>query len=97
MKYSKFIGNNIEISSSRAHKGEVCIWQRRFWEHQIRDEKDLQWYVDYIHYNPVKHCIVRQVEDWLWSTYHKFVKEGFYGKPNDFKYVTNIKSDDFGE
>ncbi|CAG0911432.1 unnamed protein product, partial [Cyprideis torosa] len=36
-------------------KGEIDLWQRRYWEHQIRDERDLQTHVDYIHYNPVKH------------------------------------------
>jgi putative transposase len=97
MKYSKLNGKNIAISPSRALKGEVCIWQRRFWEHQIRDEKDLQRHIDYIHYNPVKHGLVRQVEDWPWSTYHKFAREGFYGREKDFTDVTDIKSDDFGE
>jgi putative transposase len=97
MKYSKLIGNNIEVSPSRTCKGEVCIWQRRFWEHQIRDEKDLQRHVDYIHYNPVKHNLIQKVEDWPWSTYHKFVMGGFYGQPDDFMDVTNIKLNEFGE
>lgn len=85
------------MSSSRARKGEVAIWQRRFWEHQIRDENDLQRHVDYVHYNPVKHGLVQDVEDWPWTTYHKYLKEGFYGRMNDFRNVTNIDSDGFGE
>jgi putative transposase len=97
IQYLKLSGRNVIITQSRARKGEVCIWQRRFWEHQIRDEKDLQRHVDYIHYNPVKHGLVRQVEDWPWSTYHKFVKDGFYGRPSDFVDVTNINTVDFGE
>jgi putative transposase len=59
--------------------GETTIWQRRFWEHQIRNEDDLQRHIDYIHYNPVKHGLVEKIEDWPWSTYHKFVQSGFYG------------------
>jgi putative transposase len=81
----------------RANKGEVCIWQKRFWEHQIRDERDLQRHIDYIHYNPVKHGLVKSVDDWLWSTYHQFVKEGFYGRINDFENVTSANICDFGE
>jgi len=58
--------------------GEAAIWQRRFWEHQIRNEDDLQRHIDYIHYNPIKHGLVEKIEDWPWSTYHKFVQSGFY-------------------
>jgi putative transposase len=90
-------GQRREVSSSRARKGEVAIWQRRFWEHQIRDENDLQRHVDYIHYNPVKHGLVTHVEDWPRSTYHKFVKEGFYGRANDFENVMKIGEQGFGE
>ena len=56
------------VPLSRLRKGEVCIWQRRFWEHQIRDEHDLQNHIDYIHYNPLKHGMVQHVKDWQWST-----------------------------
>ena len=74
-------------STSRMRTGEAAVWQRRFWEHQIRDENDLQKHIDYIHYNPVKHGLVEKIEDWPWSTYHKFVQRGFYGKIklNDMK------------
>jgi len=44
-----------QLSRHRAHKGERGIWQRRFWEHTIRDERDLQRHIDYVHYNPIKH------------------------------------------
>ena len=63
---------------SREKKRERGVWQRRFWEHQIRDKDDLHKHVDYIHYNPVKHGLANAVEDWPWSTYHRFVREGFY-------------------
>ena len=85
------------VCPSRARKGEVYIWQRRFWERQIRDERDLQRHVDYIHYNPVKHGLVQQIEKWPWSTYHKYAREGFYGRTNDFENVTDIGTEEFGE
>ena len=95
--YLNLGGKRREVSPSRARKGEVAIWQRRFWEHQIRDENDLQRHVDYIHYNPVKHGLVQHLEDWPWSTYHKYSKEGFYGRVNDFENATNISTQSFGE
>jgi putative transposase len=52
------------------------IWQRRYWEHQIRDETDWQAYVDYIHFNPVKHGYVQRVSEWLFSSFHHYVHQG---------------------
>lgn len=63
---------------SRLQKGEREIWQRRFWEHVIRDEKDLTRHVEYIHYNPVKHGFVKSPIDWPYSSFKKYVQEGFY-------------------
>jgi putative transposase len=65
-------------NANRRRRRESGIWQRRFWEHQIRDENDLQKHVDYTHYNPVKHGLVDNVADWQWSTYHSYVKAGWY-------------------
>ena len=62
-------------SESKARKREKGIWQRRFWEHQIRDDRDLQVHVDYIHFNPVKHGLVAQVCDWPHSSFHRFVDD----------------------
>lgn len=76
-RYLKAGGLEPGQSMSREKKQERGIWQRRFWEHRIRDEKDLQKHIDYIHYNPVKHGLVNVIEDWPWSTYHKFVRNGF--------------------
>ena len=56
------------------HRGEYAIWQRRFWEHTIRDESDLERHVDYIHFNPVKHGYVLRACDWPYSSFHRFVK-----------------------
>lgn len=63
--------------SKRKHR-ESTLWQRRFWEHQIRDESDFNRHVDYLHYNPVKHGYCQQVGDWPYSTFHRFVAEGVY-------------------
>ncbi|WP_051463707.1 REP-associated tyrosine transposase [Leptolyngbya sp. PCC 6406] len=65
-------------SSSRSRKGEQAIWQRRFWEHQIRNEADFSQHVDYIHYNPVKHGLVDKPRDWPYSSFHRYVADGAY-------------------
>lgn len=64
------------IRDSRLAKRERGIWQRRYWEHQIRDEADLQAHVDYLHFNPVKHGYVRCVADWPFSSFHRYVRQG---------------------
>ena len=63
-------------SARRAAKGERGIWQRRYWEHLVRDDRDLVTHVDYVHFNPVKHRHVARVEDWPYSTFHRYVREG---------------------
>lgn len=64
--------------ASREWKQERCIWQRRFWEHTIRNQEDYNHHFDYIHFNPVKHGLVRKPLDWPWSTFHRYVTKGFY-------------------
>lgn len=68
----------VDLSQSKARKGERGIWQRRFWEHFIRDEADFAAHVEYCHFNPVKHGLVDQAVDWPYSTVHRAVKEGRY-------------------
>jgi putative transposase len=63
-------------SESRICKGERGIWQRRYWEHLIRDEADFARHVDYVHINPVKHGLVRRVADWPHSSFHRYVRAG---------------------
>lgn len=63
---------------SRLARQEGSLWQRRFWEHQIRDEDDLRRHVDYIYWNPVKHGLVRRVTDWPYSTFHRDIRLGRY-------------------
>ncbi len=69
-------------SDSRIHKGERGVWQRRFWEHQLRDEHDLQNHVNYTHYNPVRHGCAKKVEEWLWSSYHEYKHKDHYNSPD---------------
>ena len=63
-------------SSSKITKREKGIWQRRFWEHAIRDDADFARHVDYIHFNPVKHRLVSRVQEWPSSSFHQMVKRG---------------------
>lgn len=63
-------------SITRRPNGEIALWQRRFWEHTIRDERDFGRHVDYIHYNPVKHGLVSRVCDWPYSSFHLYVRLG---------------------
>ncbi len=63
-------------SERRRAKGERGIWQRRYWEHLIRDARDLRHHIDYIHYNPVKHGLVARVDQWPYSSFHAYVRDG---------------------
>lgn len=66
-------------SASRWRRGERAVWQRRYWEHLIRDENDFRAHMDYIHINPVKHGLVERVVDWPFSTFHRLVEQEYYG------------------
>lgn len=70
---------NHGVPLSRDHRGEYCLWQRRFWEHTIRDDDDFARHVDYIHYNPVKHGLVHAVAEWPHSSFHRYVRRGLLG------------------
>ena len=63
---------------SRTSKREQAVWQRRYWEHMIRDELDFIKHVEYIHYNPVRHGFVKAPKDWEYSSFHRYVKLGKY-------------------
>jgi len=64
------------ITASKKKHRESTLWQRRFWEHQIRDQQDFNRHLDYIHYNPVKHGLCEQPVLWPYSTLHRYIKEG---------------------
>lgn len=74
--FSYHIAKTESISKSRLKKGERGIWQRRFWEHCIRNEEDYLAHIDYIHMNPVRHEYVEKVKDWQYSSFHRFVTDG---------------------
>jgi putative transposase len=74
--FSRRIEKTERIRASRQAKRERGIWQRRYWEHQIRDDTDFEKHVDYIHYNPVKHGYASHPIDWPFSTLHRYVQRG---------------------
>ncbi len=78
----------------QAHK-QTGIWQLRYWEHTIRDERDFTNHINYIHYNPVKHGYVKDVVDWKYSTFHRYVKSGLYEQ--DWGSNIGEITGDFGE
>jgi len=80
--FSRSLPAREQISQSRLRKGERGIWQRRYWEHTLRDERDVARHVDYIHFNPVKHNLVTKVKDWPHSSFHRMVRLGVY--PEDW-------------
>jgi putative transposase len=76
--FSRALPKGERISPSRLRKDERRIWQRRYWEHTLRDERDYSRHVDYIHFNPVKHRLVTQVKDWRYSSFLRMVRLGAY-------------------
>ena len=77
-RFSRSIDPGEDRSSSRISRGERGIWQRRFWEHTIRDDRDYAAHLDYIHFNPVKHGLVPEPRLWPFSTFHRDVSRGLY-------------------
>jgi REP-associated tyrosine transposase len=93
--FSRALPAGERISPSRLHKGERGIWQRRYWEHTLRDERDYARHVDYIHFNPIKHGLVTRVRDWPHSSFHRMVRLGVY--PLDWGGDVAIDTTAFGE
>jgi putative transposase len=75
---SKRVAPGEPRSASRAGKGERGIWQRRFWEHTIYDDRDYGAHMDYVHFNPMKHGLVGHAGDWPYSSFHRCVAAGIY-------------------
>ena len=63
-------------SASRQLRGLRGVWQKRFYEHTIRNQREFRRHVVYVHMNPVKHDLVQRAIDWPWSTFHRHVQEG---------------------
>ena len=78
INFSKSLPSLEYRSKVRKERGERGIWQRRYWEHLIRDEKDFANHMDYVHINPVKHGLVKQVCEWPYSTFLHLVDKGVY-------------------
>ena len=76
--YGQQLGIKIGISQSRQKRKESNLWQRRFWEHLIRNEQDFASHCDYIHHNPVHHKLCENPTDWEYSTIHRFIALGIY-------------------
>jgi len=83
---SKFCRDLVEcndnMGDSKVLRNELSLWQRRFWEHLIRDDDDYKKHFDYVHWNPLKHGYVTRVIDWPYSTFHRFVAQEIY--PSDW-------------
>ena len=76
--FTKSIPADEHRSAVRMRRGERGIWQRRFWEHTIRDDRDYANHMDYIHSNPVKHALAAHPADWPFSSFRRSVALGVY-------------------
>ena len=92
--FSKGLPKDERRSKVRIKRGERGIWQRRFWEHMIRDDFDYKKHLDYLHFNPVKHGWVKRVIDWPYSSFHRYVKSGHYpaGWASDAENIESMTS-----
>ena len=87
------VAHGAQVTQNR--RGEYSLWQRRFWEHTIRDENDYARHIEYIHYNPVKHGLVNRVSDWPHSSFHRYVRSGIF--PQDWGGTVEPEAMSFGE
>jgi len=69
-----------DIAAPLNHRREKLVWQRRFWEHAIRDVDDWRRHLDYVHFNPVKHGLARCAADWPYSSFLRCVERGWYDR-----------------
>jgi putative transposase len=87
------VAEGVPVRQNR--RGEYALWQRRFWEHTVRDETDFERHIDYIHFNPIKHGLVARVSDWPHSSFHRYVRSGLL--PRDWGGTTVVADGAFGE
>lgn len=85
----------LDYKQAQGLEGAIKIWQRGFWDHVIRDEKDLGIHLDYIHWNPVKHGYVKNPEDWEQSSLLEWVSKGYYesgwGEGKDIEKIEGLE------
>ena len=93
--FSRSIEKAEKLSNSRKLKRERGIWQRRFWEHMIRDDEDFENHINYIHYNPVKHGYVNNPVDWKHSSIHQYITKNIL--PLNWASKVNELDTEFGE
>jgi len=77
-KWLEHGGDEADVSDGYQAQRRRGVWQPRFIEHTIHDEDDLSNHADYLHYNPIKHGLVKSLHDWRWSSFHRFVNAGHY-------------------
>ncbi|WP_283120988.1 REP-associated tyrosine transposase [Neisseria subflava] len=94
-KFSTHFPHAENLSASKQRRNERGIWQRRFYEHTVRDETDLQRCADYIHFNPVKHGLCDNARDWAFSSFHRYVRDGWL--PLDWGGIKETAVMSFGE
>jgi len=78
MYFSRALATQEPRSACREKRRERGIWQRRYWEHLVRDQQDFLNHINYIHWNPVKHQLVNSVFEWPYSSFHRYVSLGWY-------------------
>jgi putative transposase len=93
-RFAQALPKQEQLSGVRKARGERGIWQRRFWEHLIRDEADYARHVEYCYINPVKHGLVARVRDWAHSSFHRDVRAGIF--PEDWAGDAD-RTGEFGE
>jgi putative transposase len=93
-RFAKSLPKQEQLDAVRVARRERGIWQRRFWEHLIRDEADYARHVEYCYINPVKHSLVARVSDWPHSSFHRDVERGIF--PRDWAGDVTTAGD-FGE
>ena len=93
--FSRRLPNQEALSATQHRRGERAIWQRRYWEHLIRVDRDYQRHFDYIHFNPLKHGHVQRVVDWPYSSFHRAVCMGLY--PQNWCGGAVAEGEGFGE
>ena len=100
-KYLAHGGQDWNVSTGKRKEKRRGVWQRRFWEHAIENEKDFVTHFDYIHYNPVKHKLVKCPKDWEATSFHRWVEQGVYlddwGCKNHPPVKISETKDDYGE
>ena len=79
------------------HRGEYALWQRRFWEHTIRDDGDFERCADYIHFNPVKHGMVSSPAAWPFSSLHRYARAGMLARDRGGESLADAQNANFGE